>query len=355
MAEKPIQLGELKDNSEEEKESPRKELEKRILATSQMKEVPESLCYPKSEESISKDYMTQEQKKLSDDDSKSVKIKDCTENDLEVRLGYIGMGIQNKLEVPEAKTLLQVNGQIKGKAAKILLDTGCSTYVLSTQFATRHNIEGTLMKSRPVDLAVGSAKAQLTHKTGLLKIKIGETEVEKSLYLLPIQQFDAIVGMPFFIENEVDLSKLEIGIIEINGTKVRMKDNLNVNPEETRGDTEISTIAMISRKILKKELRCSRVDELYLAMIQEISEDEEGEGISLMSFENDKIPEWIENEYGTYFEKDYHQEYLLLEQWIIKFHLKRYASTIQEHFSTFTARVKRAEKTTRSTSKRWEN
>ena len=59
-------------------------------------------------------------------------IKDCTENDLKIRLEYIEMGIQNKLEVPEAKTLLQVNSQINGKVTKILLYTGCSTYVLST-------------------------------------------------------------------------------------------------------------------------------------------------------------------------------------------------------------------------------
>src|SRR5439155_1274523 len=112
---------------------------------------------------------------------------------LEVRLGYIGTGLHNKLEVPEAKTLLEVNGQINGKVARILLDTGCSTYVLSTQFATRHNIEKTPMKLRSVDLAVSGVGAQLAYKTGLTKIRIGNTEVEKSLYLLPIQQFDAIV------------------------------------------------------------------------------------------------------------------------------------------------------------------
>src|SRR5437667_11881935 len=111
------QLGKLEERNEE-KESLEMESEKRILVTSQMEEVPESLRDPRSEESVSKDCLTQELKEGS------------VEENLEVRLGYIGTGLHNKLEVTEAKTLLEVNGQINGKVARILLDTGCSTYVL---------------------------------------------------------------------------------------------------------------------------------------------------------------------------------------------------------------------------------
>src|SRR6266513_1361565 len=137
ITETPIQLKELK------------ELEKRILSTSQMEEVSESLRYPKSVESVSEDQVTQEQMELSDDNSRTIEVKDTTEEDLEVRLRYVGMGFHNKLEVPEAKTLLEVIGQIDGKFAKILLDTGCSTYVLSTKFATQHGIEEVPIRSRP--------------------------------------------------------------------------------------------------------------------------------------------------------------------------------------------------------------
>src|SRR5438046_7211373 len=126
------QLVKLEEKNKEKKYH-EMESEKRILFTSQMEEVPESLCYPKLEESTSKNCVTQG-------------LEEKIEKDLDVRLGYIGMGVHNKLEVPEAKTLLEVNGQINGKAARILLDTGCSTYVLSTQFATRHNIAKTPMK-----------------------------------------------------------------------------------------------------------------------------------------------------------------------------------------------------------------
>lgn len=249
-------------------------MEKRILSTSQMEEVSESLRYPKSVESVSEDQVTQEQMELSDDNSRTIEVKDTTEEDLEVRLGYVGTGFHNKLEVPEAKTLLEVIGQIDGKVAKILLDTGCSTYVLSTKFATQHGIEEVPIRSRPVDLAVSSAKAQLAHKTRLLKVKIGDTEVEESLYLLPIPQFDAIIGMPFFIKNEVDLTELDTGVIKVNQSKVLLEDTLEMSTKELLDDTKTPTIALISRKTLKKELRHNKVDKLYLARIQEVSEDQ---------------------------------------------------------------------------------
>ena len=105
------------------------------------------------------------------------------------------------------------------------------------------------------------------------------------------------------MENEIDLSTLEAGVIEINGTKVRLKDNLSISTEETVDSTKISTIAMISRKILKKELRHDRVDELYLAMVKEIPEDKKGKGISISLSENDKIPDWIKKEYGAIFQE----------------------------------------------------
>jgi Reverse transcriptase (RNA-dependent DNA polymerase)/Aspartyl protease len=258
-----------------------------------MEEVSESLRYPKLVESISDDHVTQKEMELSDDDNRTIEVKDKTEEGLEVRLRYIGMGFHDKLEVPEAKTLLEVNGQIDGKIAKILLDTGCSTYVLSTNFAKRYGIEGIPMRSRPVDLAVGSARAQLTHKTRLVKVKIGDTEVEESLYLLPIPQFDAIVGMPFFIKNEVDLTKLDTGVIKVNKSKVFMENELGISMEEQLDGTKIPTIAMISKKSLKKEFRHNRVEELYLAMIREVSKEEIMKGV--------ETPEWIEKEYGEVF------------------------------------------------------
>ena len=49
---------------------------------------------------------------------------------------------------------------------------------------------------------------------------------------------------------------------------------------------------MISRKRLKKESRKNEVEELYLAMIREISDDEDAQA---------SAPEWIQKEYGEIF------------------------------------------------------
>ena len=138
----------------------------------------------------------------------------------DMRLGYFGLGLHDQMEVPEVDKLLEIVGQIEGRSAKILLDTGCSIYVLSSSFAKRNGISEIPMRPRPVDLVVNSARAQLTHKTAPLELRIGKTVITRSLYLLPIPQFDAIVGMPFFRQNEIDLAGLEFGSIEVNGSKV---------------------------------------------------------------------------------------------------------------------------------------
>ena len=140
-------------------------LEKRTLAASQTAEAPESLRYPESRRSTSEDSVTQKEAELSEkrtelatsDNNTEPMAKACIEtvnvdndeqtSDLEMRLGYFGLGLHDQMEVPEADKLLEVVGQIEGRPAKILLDTGCSTYVLSSSFAKRNGIPGIPMRS----------------------------------------------------------------------------------------------------------------------------------------------------------------------------------------------------------------
>src|SRR5438046_3995521 len=118
--------------------------------------------------------------------------------------------------------------------------------MLSSRFTEWKGIPGIKMRPWPVDLAVSSARAQLTHKTAPLELRIGDMVIKKSLYLLPVPQFDAIVGMPFFRQNEIDLTGLESGIIEVNGSKVPMvKGDMDMDMEESPGSMETPTIGMI--------------------------------------------------------------------------------------------------------------
>ena len=305
----------MDDAGQGRKDSPRKEFEKRTLFVSQTEEASESLRYPESEKSTSEDSVTQGRTEPSDsctepvtNDSTTellmakgcIKTVDDNTSESERRLGYFGLGLHDRLEVPEADKLLEVIGQIEGRTARILLDTGCSTYVLSSKFAERNGIPGIPMRSRPVDLAVSSARVCLTHKTRPLKLKIGNTVITKSLYLLPVPQFDAIVGMPFFKENEIDLAGLETGIIEINGSKILMTEgDMDMDMEESPESVEIPTIGMISRKTLKKELRHDQIEELYLATIREANDDTEISTSATPAQNIGDAPDWIQKEYRT--------------------------------------------------------
>jgi hypothetical protein len=137
------------------KDSPGKKSEKRTLFVSQTEEASESLRYPESE-SISEDSVTQRRTEASDliagsVNTESSMAKGCIEtvadqdaSDLEVRLGYFGLGLHNQLEVPEADKLLEVFGQIEGRTARILLDTGLCAFV---------SVRGTDRNSRNSDKA----------------------------------------------------------------------------------------------------------------------------------------------------------------------------------------------------------
>src|SRR5208282_5124320 len=132
--------------------------------------------------STSEDSVTQEETELSEKRTESVTNDDIMEqpmakgcivtvdvdndegtSDIGMRLGYFGLGLHDQMEVPETDKLLEVVGQIEERPAKILLDTGCSTYVLSSRFAEQNGIQGIQMRPRPIDLAISSARAQLTH------------------------------------------------------------------------------------------------------------------------------------------------------------------------------------------------
>jgi hypothetical protein len=45
------------------------------------------------------------------------------------RFEYFGLGLHDRLEVPDADKLLEFVGRIEGRTAKILLDTGLCAFV----------------------------------------------------------------------------------------------------------------------------------------------------------------------------------------------------------------------------------
>jgi hypothetical protein len=137
-----------------------------------------------------------------------------------VRLRYIELQDSES----EADSLLEVISRIDGHDARILLDIRCSTYVLSEEYVARIEIRRIMMpQEQPIELAVSNARPiQLTYRILRLRISIGITIVEKIFYILSLSYFDAIIGMPFFNENKIDLSNINNGKLGINSCNVSL-------------------------------------------------------------------------------------------------------------------------------------
>jgi hypothetical protein len=157
-----------------------------------------------------------------------------------VRLRYIKL--QNS--EPEADSLLEVISRIDGHDARILLDTRCSTYVLSEEYVARMRIRRIMMpQEQLIELAVSNARLiQLTYQTPRLRISIGTTIVEKIFYILSLSYFDAIIGMPFFNENKIDLSNINNGKLSINGCNILLQGYYEVTLRMTSRMTSGMTL-----------------------------------------------------------------------------------------------------------------
>ena len=171
--------------------------------------------------------------------------------DPRVKLGYLGI-----YDKPEEVKPPMVYGKIDGRIAQIMLDSGCSTYVLSTDFANAGNIPCFPCKPVPVELAVRNASQfTLNTQTKKLPMEVGNITQSKASYVLPLPSCDAIFGMPFLNDRKL-VTYPEKGIVILDDIELPLvKDH----------DDERPCISMISRSRLKAEIRKNEITELYLA------------------------------------------------------------------------------------------
>ena len=125
----PTRMKDVDDTDQERKDS----LEKRILTTSQTAKASESLRYPESRKSTSEDNVTQEETELPEKRTESAINDDIMEQsmmkvyiesvdvdndegmlDMDMRLGYFGLGLHDQMEISETDKLLEVVSQIEG-------------------------------------------------------------------------------------------------------------------------------------------------------------------------------------------------------------------------------------------------
>ena len=143
-----------------------------------------------------------------------------------------------------------------------MLDSGCSTYVLSTDFAKDSNIPCYSCKPIPVELAVRNAgQFTLDTQTKKLPMEVGTITQSKAAYVLPLPGCDAIFGMPF-----------------LNGSKLVThpeRNSLSLDDKEIpliKDHDEAIEISVISRSRLKAEIQKNEITELYLAIIKTTDE-----------------------------------------------------------------------------------
>src|SRR5256714_15652109 len=97
-----------------------------------------------------------------------------------------------------------------------MLDSGCSTYVLSTDFARNNSISCYFCKPIPVELAVRSAgQFNLDTQTQKLSIEVGKISQAKALYILLLSGCDAIFSIPFLNDRKLTTNS-EQGTVSID-------------------------------------------------------------------------------------------------------------------------------------------
>ena len=126
--------------------------------------------------------------------------------------------------------MLEVISRIDEHDARTLLDIGCSTYVLSEEYVARMRIKRIMIPQKQlIELAVSNTRPiQLIHRTLRLRISVGTTIVEKIFYILSLLYFDAIIEMPFFNENKIDLSNINNGKLSINSCNILLQSYYEV-------------------------------------------------------------------------------------------------------------------------------
>src|SRR5271168_4007044 len=193
-----------------------------------------------------------------------------------VNLGYIG--IDND---PDQVKPPEVYGKINGYPARILLDTGCSTYVLSSDFAKACNIPNFPSKPIPVELAIRDASQYtLNTRTNKLSIEVGEVTLSKAFYVLPLPSYDAILGIPFLNGRKI-ATYSDKPVVSIDSIEIPLVNEPDEPPR----------ISVISRKRMKADIRKGDVAEMYLVYIK----------VPDIITSNENPPDWIQKEFVDIF------------------------------------------------------
>jgi hypothetical protein len=215
----------------------------------------------------------------------------------DVQSSTLQLGVLDISFNPEAEDPPEVVGTINGHEARILIDSGCSTYVLSSAFAYRTRTQQHPTNPIPVQLAVRNSDddPRITLKTPEIPVTIGDYSTTKAFYTLPLPRYDAILGLPFIKENKISFGESHV---TIGSQRI---------PTNTKKETT-PQIETISRQKLKSLARRNQLDELYLCRVEVAKVDNWESLVERATFDTKpadttetKIPSWIRREYSDIF------------------------------------------------------
>lgn len=155
----------------------------------------------------------------------------------------------------------EVLASINGFPARALLDTGCATFLMSRDFATKHGIKTYRIKDVPISLAVedqSSAPLSINEQTDRLDLRIGAEKFRHAFYVAPTSHFDVLLGIPFWRDAKPVLDWQNSQVV-IGSSRVQLANTT------TPVDIDIK---MMSLREMAKDIRDTRsVDFAFLAFM----------------------------------------------------------------------------------------
>jgi len=137
--------------------------------------------------------------------------------------------------------LMEMSGLLEGNKIKFILDTGASISILSDKFVENHGIA--MKPSNAVLTVANGFKVKAKGKTDSLKARIGENEFSIEFIVIPLPNYDALLGMDFFKITDAVLQPSSRSIKIPSGTmKVGKTDfilDTNVEGEQLDNNEDI--------------------------------------------------------------------------------------------------------------------
>lgn len=216
----------------------------------------------------------------------------CMELPERVAICNLGLGY---IQTPEAGEVPTVYGLINGKPARILLDTGCGTNAISKGFLEKHRIEMRETMSIPLDLAETTDKEhRINQQTDQLQIELGEWSTEKAFYVIDNNNFDAILGIPFFQSYTPEFN-WDRNTMRIEGYTIPLVFDDSIQSSDSM------TLGVITRSRFKALVRQNEIESIYIGVLKDsdiVANDQKVKNESL------QLPPWIMSDFSQVFPEE---------------------------------------------------